>query len=104
MNPFEDSTFRSNIRNSFIIDLIISNNDFNIKEFNIKKCKNNIIVYTLKCDKIKYEYKFMLDEYNVSESKAKSKNKNKNKNKLKINTSNINSSKNNKPSAMSEDF
>ena len=104
MNPFEDSTFRSNIRNSFIIDLIISNNDFNIKEFNIKKCRNNIIVYTLKCDKIKYEYKFMLDEYSVSESKAKSKSKNKSKNKLKINTSNISNNKNNRSSAMSEDF
>lgn len=102
MNPFEDQDFKNNIKNSFIIDLIINNNDFNIKEFSIKKCKNNIIIYTLKCDKVKYEYKFMLEEYNASEFKRK----NKNKKKLKINTNSLNDNiyKNKKSSAMSEDL
>ena len=103
MNPFEDIDFRNSIRKSFIIDLIINSDNFNIKEFNIKKCKNNVIIYTLKCNKIKYEYKFMIDEYNTVSSKNKNK---KNKNKLKINTKDLNNnkSKNNKSSAMSEDL
>ena len=105
MNPFLDDDFKNNIKNSYIIDLILKNNDYNIKEFNIKKCKNNIVIYTLKCDKVKYEYKFMLDEYITIESNNKNKkNKSKNKNKLKINTDNININKSNKYSAMSEDL
>ena len=103
MNPFEDLDFRENIKKSYIIDLIINNNDYNIKEFNIKKCKNNIIIYSLKCDKVKYEYKFMVDEYNTISCQNKNK-KNKNKNKLKINTSDLKNNKNNKYSAMSEDL
>ena len=105
MNPFLDDDFRNNIKNSYIIDLILKNNDYNIKEFNIKKCKSNIMIYTLKCDKVKYEYKFMMDEYStISPKDNKKKNKNKNKNKLKINTNDLNSNRTNKYSAMSEDL
>ena len=59
-------------------------------------------MYTLKCDNVKYEYKFMLEEYNTIPNKNK--NKSKNNKKLKIDTDNLKNNKCNKLSAMSEDL